>query len=338
MILEDVLHHAWTAVRGHGQRSILTMLGISIAIASVILLTSIGEGTRRYILDEFTQFGTNLIAVNPGHSETTGMPGIGGTTHPLTIADCEAIDRLPGVRTVVPVSMGTAEVQFGSRTRHVVIYGVTADAPGAWQMAVRVGRFLPDADTRHGAALTVLGPTLKRELFGERNALGEHVRIAGQRFFVVGLMESKGQFLGFDIDDAAYIPVSLAMPLFNRDDLDEIDVLVSNASVIDSTAARMERLLIDRHGGEEDFTVTTQTGMLDTLDRIIRMVSLAVAGIGGISLLVGAIGILTMMWITVSERTGEIGLSKALGATPRQILWLYLGEAAVLSMGVACSG
>jgi putative ABC transport system permease protein len=331
MIFEDVLRHAWRAIRGHRQRSILTMLGILIGIASVILLTSIGEGTRVYILSEFTQFGTNLVSINPGRTETSGVPSMFGTTNPLTIGDSEALVRIPGVRAVVPVTMGAAEVEYQGRSRNVVVYGATSGAPEVWRMGVRIGRFLPDVDPRHGAPLAVLGPKVKQELFGDAGALGEHVRIAGQRFSVVGVMESKGQFLGWDLDDAAYVPVSLAMPLFNRDDLQEIDVLVSNASVVDSVVADLKRVLIERHDGAEDFTVTTQTGMLESLDRIIRIVSLAVAGIGGISLLVGAIGILTMMWISVNERTSEIGLAKALGATPRQILSLYLAEAALLS-------
>jgi putative ABC transport system permease protein len=157
------------------------------------------------------------------------------------------------------------------------------------------------------------------------------VRVGGQRFTVIGVMESKGQFIGFDIDDAVYIPVALAMPLFNRDELMEIDLAIANASLADSVVTRITRALIERHGGEEDFTVTTQTGMLETLDRILRIISLAVVGIGAISLLVGAIGILTMMWISVSERTEEIGLAKAIGATPRQILVLFLCEAAFVS-------
>jgi putative ABC transport system permease protein len=227
--------------------------------------------------------------------------------------------------------MGTAAVEFGQKSRNVFIYGVTADGPEAWQMAVRSGRFLPAGDPRYGAPLAVLGPKLKHELFGDSNALGRHVRIAGERFLVIGVMEPKGQFLGFDIDDAAYIPVALSMPLFNRDDLQEIDVLIANSSVADSVAARIRDVLMERHDGDEDFTITTQTGMLDTLDRIIRVVSAAVAGIGAISLLVGAIGILTMMWISVNERTAEIGLAKAIGALPRQILWLYLSEAALLA-------
>jgi putative ABC transport system permease protein len=308
------------------------MLGIMIGIASVILLTSIGEGTRLYILSEFTQFGTNLISVNPGKAQTSGHPGaLGGTIHKLTLADAQALARIRGVLKSVPVTMGTAAVEYRQKSRNVFIYGVTADGPEAWQMSVRIGRFLPEGDPRYGSPVTVLGPKLKRELFGEANALGQHVRIAGQRFLVIGIMEAKGQFLGFDIDDSAYIPVSLAMPLFNRDDLQEIDVLVGNASVADSVAVRIRNVLMERHNGEEDFTITTQTGMLETLDRVLRIVSAAVVGIGAISLLVGAIGILTMMWISVNERTAEIGLAKAIGATPRQILWLYLSEAALIS-------
>jgi len=332
MILEDVLRHAWGAVAGHRQRSILTMLGILIGVASVILLTSIGEGTRLYVLQEFTQFGTNLIEVSPGRAETSGIPGIGGTVNPLTLEDAEAVGRLPGVERSLPVVMGAAPVKYRGRERSVVVYGVTDAAAAVWQFHVRVGRFLPPGDPRHGSLLAVLGPTLKRELFGDGNALGEYVHIAGQRFRVVGIMEPKGQFLGIDLDDAAYIPVAQAMPLFNRDDLHELDVLVASASMMDSVEAGITRVLKDRHDGEEDFTVTTQAEMLSTMDRILRIVSMAVAGIGAISLLVGAIGILTMMWISVNERTGEIGLAKAIGATPRQILLLYLGEATLLSV------
>jgi putative ABC transport system permease protein len=332
MTFEDSIRHAAHAILRHRQRSALTMLGITIGIASVILLTSIGEGTRIYILREFTQFGTNLVGINPGKTETTGFPGgLGGTVYPLTIEDAVALERIPGVLKSVPVTMGAAPVEYRGRVRNVFIYGVTHDGPECWSMRVRVGAFLPKTDPKYGSPLAVLGPTVKRELFGERNALGEHVRIGGQRFLVIGIMESKGQFLGFDIDDAVYIPVAVAQPLFNRDDLQEIDLLVSNTSVVDSVVADVTELLIDRHSGEEDFTITSQTGMLETLDRVVRIVSLAVAGIGAISLLVGAIGILTMMWISVNERTSEIGLAKAIGATPGQILGLYLSEAAVLS-------
>lgn len=331
MIFEDGVRYGIRSAFAHRQRSFLTMLGIAIGIASVILLTSIGEGARLYMIQEFTSFGTNFIGINPGKAETTGMPGLGGTIHPLTLDDAEAIGRLPGVEKVVSMIAGTGAVERGRKTRSVVVYGVTAEMPEVFDWGVRVGRFIPPGDPRRGSPVAVLGPKLKRELFGEENALGEHVRVAGQRYQVIGIMEGKGQFLGFDLDDAVYIPLAEAMPLFSKDSLGEIDVLFSNSSLADSVAARVKRLLIARHDGNEDFTVTTQTDMLETTNRILGVVNLAVGGIGGISLLVGAIGILTMMWISVNERTHEIGLAKAIGATSGQILWLFLGEAALLS-------
>ncbi len=328
----DILRLAWQAVWFHRQRSVLTMLGILIGIASVILLTSIGEGARVYILTQFTQFGTTLVGINPGRIDTTGLPGALGTTiHPLTFADAAALERIRGVERVLPVIVGTAPVEQADRTRNTFIYGVTADAPEVFRMGVRGGRFLPSMDPDQTAPVAVLGPKLKRELFGEEACLGRHVRISGERFMVIGLMESKGQFLGFDIDDSAYIPVASARQMFNREALHEIDVLIANASMIDPVVKRMKQALIERHNHEEDFTVTTQTGMLETLDRIIRIVSMAVGGIGAISLFVGAIGILTIMWISVNERTSEIGLARAVGATSGQILFLFLSEAALLS-------
>lgn len=333
MNFRDLLGQAWQSLWFHRQRSILTMLGILIGIASVILLTSIGEGTRAYVLSEFTQFGTTLVAVSPGRIQTTGAPGaLGITVHPLTLEDTAAVERIPGVDRVVPVIVGAAPVEYAGKTRNVFVYGVTAAAPHVWRMRVRGGRFLPAMDTRRGTPLAVLGPKLKRELFGDQTSLGRHVRISGERFLVVGVMEPKGQFLGFDIDDSAYIPVTEARRLYNRHDLHEMDVLIANTSLIEPVAARIKNTLKERHNREEDFTITTQTGMLDSLDRIIRIISLAVGGIGAISLLVGSIGILTMMWISVNERTSEIGLARAIGATSTQILLLFLSEAMLLSL------
>ena len=324
---------AWNAVVAHRLRSALTMLGILIGIASVILLTSIGEGTRQYILSEFTQFGTNILAINPGKTMTTGQPGaLGGTIRRLTIDDAEALYRVPGVEQVVPVAFGMARVESEGRGRSVFIYGTNSQVPAVWKFTIGAGRFLPEGDPRRGAPLVVLGPKLKREIFGDRNALGEHVRIGGRRFLVIGIMAAKGRLLGFDIDDSAYVPVATAQELFNRPELNEIDVLFTQGMDSSVVAAGVRRVLMERHDDEEDFTITTQDEMLDVMGRVLGIVSVAVGGIGGISLVVGAIGILTMMWISVNERRAEIGLAKAIGASSGQILRLYLLEAMLLSL------
>lgn len=328
----DVLRLAAGSILAHRLRSSLTVLGIVIGIGSVILLTSLGEGARSYVLSEFTQFGTNLLAVNPGKVETTGIPGaLGATIRKLTIEDAEALRRVPGVQEVVPLAFGMARVEAGKLGRSVFVYGVTSAMPEVWKFQVGQGRFLPPGDPRRPSRLAVLGPKLKREIFGADNALGQYVRIGGRRYLVIGVMAPKGQLLGFDVDDAAYIPVASAQSLFNRDELMEIDVTFRPGLDSKHVADGVRRVVKGRHDEEEDFTVTTQTEMLDVLSNVIGVISTAVGAIGAISLIVGAIGILTMMWISVGERTGEIGLDKAIGATPGQVLILFLLEAAMLS-------
>ena len=338
MEARDLLRLAWGSVRAHRLRSRLTVLGIVIGIASVILLTSLGEGTRRAILTDFTQFGTNIMAINKGRRRTSGMPGIGATIRRLTIEDAEALRRVRGVELVLMGAYGSARAEFGERGRDVLVAGVTSEMPAMFRFPVRQGRFLPPGDPRRGASLAVLGPRVKRELFGESSALGEHVRIGGRRFVVIGIMEPKGQFLGLDMDDRVYIPVASAQSLFHQAELSEIHLLFSSQIPLDRIKAGVRRVLIDRHDGEEDFTVTTQTEMLDVLDRILSAVTLAVTGIAAVSLAVGAIGILTMMWISVGERTSEIGLAKAIGAGRSQILRLFLTEAALLSLAGGALG
>ncbi len=307
------------------------MLGIAIGVAAVILLTSIGEGTRVYMVSQFTQFGTNILAVNPGKAKTLGIPGIlGGTTRKLTIDDAAMLERISGVETVVPVTMGQARVEAGERGRSVVVLGVTPDLPKLWKFGARQGSFWPRGDPRRGGAFAVLGPKLARELFGEESPLGASVRVSGTRFRVVGVMEPKGQMMGFDVDDVALLPVASALKLFNQDELFEIDLIYSSLRETARVEAEVKRVLTRRHG-DEDFTVTSQEAMLDVFGNVMNVVTMAVGAIAGISLLVGATGILTMMWIAVGERTSEIGLVRALGASREQVQAVFLAEAAALA-------
>lgn len=328
----ELVRLALKAIHGHRLRSALSMIGIAIGIASVILLTSIGEGTRQYVVSQFSQFGTNILAINPGKAETIGLPGaFGGTTQKLTLDDAEALLRVPGVEAMVPVAFGMARVEGNGRGRSVFVYGVTPEVTEVWQWDVRVGRFWASSDPRRGPQEAVLGITLKRELFGDEPALGRFVRIAGGRFRVVGTMEPKGQMLGIDLNDAAWIPISRAMQLFNLDELNEIDLIFSSPQMEASVVEGVRALLTDRHRGKEDFSITTQSGMLEVFGNVMNIITLAVGAIAGVSLLVGAIGILTMMWIAVGERTNEIGLIRSIGATRRQVVLVFLTEAAALA-------
>ncbi|MCL4810497.1 MAG: ABC transporter permease [Thermoanaerobaculia bacterium] len=339
MTFADVLRLALGSVRAHRLRSALTVLGIVIGIASVVLLTSLGEGTRRAILSEFSQFGTNLLAVNSGKIETHGIAGaVGGTTRPLTLADAEALRTVPGIEKVAPVVFGTARVSSGERGRDSFVYGTSGDAPEVWSFGVRLGRFLPESELGRATPVAVLGPKLKTELFGAENALGRRIRVGSHRFLVIGVMAPVGQFAGLTLDDAVYIPVASAQQVFDHAHVMEIDATFTPGLPPETVVAGVKRVLKARHGGEEDFTVMTQGEMLESFGRVFAIVSAAVAGIGAISLLVGAIGILTMMWIAVGERTSEIGLLKALGATREDVRNLFLAEAALLSAAGGAAG
>ena len=333
MELLELIRFVGGALGGHRLRSFLSAVGIGIGVTAVILLTSLGTGTRDYIVGQFTQFGTSLVGINPGKVKTLGIPGVlGGTTHKLTIDDAEALRRIPGVEEVVPVAWGPARVEGAGRGRSVVLYGVGWEGASAWRFNVAQGTFLPRMDPRRSASYAVLGARLARELFGTRSPLGERVRVAGRSLLVIGVMEPKGQLLGFDLDDTAFIPVATAMELFNLDELHEIDVVAGSTEEIPAVVEGIRKVLMDRHRGEEDFTITTQTEMLETFDRIIAMVTVAVSGIAGISLLVGAIGILTIMWISVHERTAEIGLLRALGVEASTVQGLFLLESVLLAV------
>jgi putative ABC transport system permease protein len=331
MLIRDASRYALQGLVGQPLRSALTALGIAVGIAAVVLLTSLGEGVHRYVLGEFTQFGTNLIGITPGKTSTTGFSGaVISNVRPMTIDDAMALKRLPRVVATVPVVQGNAAVKYDQRSRRTYVFGVGAAATDVWQMRVAQGRFLPDDDPRVARAFAILGSKVRAELFGNENPLGKRLRIGSEQYRVLGVMESKGQMLGFDLDDAVFIPAGRALALFNRESLMEIDLLYGEGSRSADVARRARDMLIERHG-DEDFTVVTQDQMLEVLGSILNILTMAVGALGGISLLVGGVGILTIMTIAVNERRSEIGLLRALGAGRRQILMLFIGEAVVLA-------
>ncbi len=331
MITSDVFRFTGRAVFAHRLRSGLTVLGIAIGIAAVVLLTAIGEGINRFVISEFTQFGTNLIGVNPGRATTLGASiGVFGTVRPLSLEDAEALRRVPFVESVVVFTQGNAEIEGNGRQRRTTIYGTDAQMPATFRFDVAQGEFLPADDPRAPRALAVLGSKVRQELFDAANPIGERIRVGGERYRVIGVMQAKGQMLGFDLDDTVYIPAARALDMFNRESLMEIDVLYAEGAPVEEVVAGIRRILIARHGGE-DFTITTQQQMMDVLGSILGVLTFAVAALGGISLLVGGVGIFTIMTIAVRERRNEIGLLRALGGRHSQVLSLFLTEAVLLS-------
>ncbi len=327
----DLIAFTIRTVRAHRMRAGLTALGIAIGVSAVVLLTSIGAGIHQFVLTEFSQFGTNIIGINPGKTKTMGISlGALANVRPLSIDDAIALERAPHVIAVNPAIQGNGEIEHGERKRRSTVYAVGPTFADAFHFPVAEGTFLPQDNPNTPRSLAVLGQTVYRELFGAANALGDTVRISGQRFRIVGVMKSKGSMLGVDLDDSIFIPAAKGLELFNREGLMEIDVSYREGAPAQEVEDSIKRILIARHG-EEDFTIVSQKQMLDTLGSVLNVLTFAVGALGSISLLVGGVGIFTIMTIGVRERTPEVGLLIALGAVKRQILQMFLTEAMVLS-------
>src|SRR5688500_14735048 len=328
---QDFLRLVGQSVVAHRLRSTLTALGIGIGVTAVVLLTSIGAGLNTYMVEQFTQFGTTTLQVQPGKSSTFGFaPGVLNSVRPLSLEDAEALRGVPHVLASVPMVAGSASVEGRGRERSVTVYAVGPDFDKAFKFDVALGSFLPHDELQRARNVAVLGAKLHAELYGSANALGSRIRVGGQRYRVVGVMEPKGDMVGIDLDDTVYIPAARGLELFNRQGLLEIDVLYAEDAPVDEVVAGVKRILAARHGAE-DFTIITQQQMLDVLGSIVDVLTLGVAALGGISLLVGGVGIFTIMTIAVRERTQEIGLLRAIGARRSAVARLFVGEAMLLA-------
>lgn len=338
MTFADTLRFAWRALSDHPLRTFLSASGIAVGITAVILLTSIGEGIQRFVLAEFTQFGTNILTVRPGKISTHGASvGAIGSARLLTLDDALALKASRHARHINAGVMGNAEIRAQGRSRRVTVYGESPEFPQIFHMRVASGQFLPADDPRNPRAYAVLGAKAKRELFGAANPLGKILQVGSARFRVIGVMAAKGQVLGFDLDDTVYLPTARALEIFNREGVMEVHIAYPPDAPLDAVMADVRRILVARHG-REDFTLTPQQQMLDTLATVLDVLTFAVAALGGISLLVGAVGMVTLMHIAVAERVAEIGLLTALGATRARIRTLFLLESTVLSAMGGVSG
>jgi putative ABC transport system permease protein len=271
------------------------------------------------------------MAVHPGKKNTFGISGASiSTVRPLSMADTASLSKLSGVLAVVPIVQGNARVETDARQRRTNVLGAGSAVPQVWKVRPVSGQFLPAGEETNPRAFAVLGNKLASELFGQTSPLGQRIRIGSDRYRVIGVMEKKGQMLGFDMDDMVYIPAEKAMEMFDRESLMEINLLYSNKMPVTAVQNSIKQLLISRHGSE-DFTLVTQNQMLESMDSVLNILTLAVAALGGISLLVGSVGIITIMTIAVAERVSEIGLLRAIGAERNIIFKLFLFEALALS-------
>lgn len=328
------------ALRGHRSRSLMLLLAMAIGVVAVNLLTGLAEGARLFVIGEFSMLGRNTLIVLPGRKETTGgMPPITGLApRDLTLADAEAIGRLPAVRRVAPLQAGQLQVSVGNRSREAFTLGTSQAFFAIRQLTVAQGRPLPALALDQAEAVCVIGATLRRELFGNRPALGEWLRAGDRRFRVIGVLSERGESLGMDFGEMLIIPVASAQVLFNREGLFRVFAELRGAQFQGSGKRQILELLKARHEGKEDVTLISQDSLLAAFDGILGALSLALAGIAAISLLVAGILIMNVTWIAVHQRTAEIGLLKALGATPRQVRLLFVGEAALLAVAGGLAG
>ena len=335
MIITDVLRYTFTTLKSFRMRSALMLLAMAIGVAAVVVLTSLGEGAQRYVSAEFASLGTHLIVVLPGRSETSGgAPSmlVGSTPRDLTLDDAEALTRNSSVRRVAPIAIGTSNISWQGREREVPILGSSSELLELRHWKMNKGRFLPNQKIDSATPVVVLGSKVHNELFGAQAAIGEWLRIGDRRFRVIGVLATEGRSIGIDVEEVVIIPTASAMSLFNNTSLYRILVEAKNREAIPRIQRFVINTLRERHQGEEDITVVTQDSVLATFDRIFQALTLTVAGIAAISLAVAGVLIMNVMLVSVAHRTAEIGLLKAVGASSRQVLMLFMTEAAMLSL------
>jgi putative ABC transport system permease protein len=317
-------------------RSALAALGIMIGVSAVIALLSLGAGAQRSIVASVSVLGTDLLMVKPGLRRGPGGVRV-GIHRNLTLDDAEAIvAEAEGVGQVSPVVRGRAQVKYFNRNSNTTVVGAAPTYFGIRNSEVERGRAFSDMEVTAVARVAVLGPATVEDLFGEGDVLGESIKLKGITFRVVGVLKAKGDQGWFNPDDQAVIPYTTAMDrVFGLDHLGEIDVQAATTDDVDLAKQEIERVLRKRHrireGEENDFSVRSQAEMLETISSVTGTFTLLLGGIAAISLLVGGIGIMNIMYVTVTERTREIGIRKAIGAKNRHILGQFLIEAVLLS-------
>ena len=336
---------AMSRLRTSRLRTALTMLGVIIGVASVVALVAVGQGTTANVTDRLSELGTNLLTVNPGSSQQGGTFGAAGSAESLTLSDAEALDALPLLAGVAPEISTDQLVVAGDANTTTTILGTTADYPHVRSYELWQGSGLTDASVEDALRVAVIGATTADDLGIAADSLGSEVEIGGLPFVVVGILQEKGGAGFQDPDDQVLIPVTTLQKYFSgSDSVRTIAVSARSEPEIDAAKATVTETLRERHGltaaEDDDFQILDQAQLLDTVSAVTETLTLMLAGIASISLIVGGIGIMNIMLVSVRERTREIGIRKAIGARSRDILSQFLVESVTLSLvgGLAGAG
>ena len=336
-----MLAEAWRAMGANRLRTFLTMLGMMIGVAAVIMMLAVGRGAQSTVEDSIATMGSNLFIVLSGSSTASGVRIGTGNAPTLTLNDADAIGELNSVGGVAPVSPGSAQIVYGSNNWGTFVTGTTPSYVDVANWTIDSGEMFSDADVRASARVAVLGATVAKNLFEEEDAVGKVIRVRGSPFTVVGVMARKGQSLdGRDQDDTVFIPVTTAQrKVFGSQfpgTVRFIQVKAKTAEAMPAAEREMAQLLRQRHRlsdrADDDFDIRNMTAVANAAAATAKVMSLMLGAIASISLLVGGIGIMNIMLVSVTERTREIGIRIAIGARERDILTQFLLEAIIISL------
>lgn len=330
---------AFTALRGNKMRSLLTMLGIIIGVAAVIAMVSIGMGVRSNVQSSIASLGSNMLIVSPGSANRGGPRGAAGSMQTLKYDDAEAIKKkIQHIDYASPLVSSNYQVVYGNQNWNTTVQGVTPEYMAIKSLVVSSGSFITQENMNKRDRVCVVGTTVVSNLFGNTNPVGQNIRVNNQPFKIIGVLESKGQSsMGQDQDDVVIVPMTTAQErIMAITYVQSINVQVSEAQYIEEVQADIETLLRQRHkitgGKEDDFHVRNLTSLMETMNQTTTMITLLLGSVAGISLIVGGIGIMNIMMVSVTERTREIGIRKALGATFNNIMMQFLIESVVIGV------
>ncbi|MFT3931607.1 MAG: ABC transporter permease [Spongiibacteraceae bacterium] len=330
----DLLQFSTQALLRQRARGAMILFSMGLGVAAVLILTALGVGARGYVLNEFSSIGKNVLLMFPGRNETTGgiPPMLGSAARDITLEEVYLLkSRISAIDEIAPMILGSSRVSFAERGREVPTFGTSALFISVRHLSLTQGRNLTAGDFRRSNNEVILGEKLKAELFGSKSAVGEFVRIGDSRFRVIGILEGRGDSMGIDMSDSVIIPVAAAQRLFNVSGLFRVLIELNENASTPAVKKQIEEAMREFHQNELDVTVVSPDSMMATFDKILTAMTLAVGAIGAISLFVAGILIMNVMLISVSQRTREIGLLKALGASSNDVLRIFLTEAMLLT-------